>query len=80
LLLVLRDEEHALPFRNHVDRLFERNLVISFPFLAAGEIEPFHVQQEESPTGLPDPASRCSTSVFFVRRRFEDEVLERAYR
>src|SRR6266566_2256571 len=42
---VLRDEEYALAFWDHVDCLFERNLVVAFPLLAAGEIEPFHVQQ-----------------------------------
>jgi hypothetical protein len=79
VLLVLRHEEDALALRNHVDRLFERNLVVAFPLLSTGEVEPFHVQQEESPSSLPDPALPLLDERLLRKGDgLEDEVLERA--
>src|SRR2546422_2623700 len=76
---VLRDEEDALALWDHVDRLFERDLVVAFPLLAAGEIEPFHVQQEQSPSSLPDPALPLLDERLLRKcDGLEDEVLERA--
>src|SRR5712691_6611802 len=77
--LILRDEEHAPAFWDHVDRLFERDFVVAFPLLAAGEIEPFHVQQEESPSSLPHPPLPLFDERLLRKGDgLEDEVLERA--
>src|SRR5437879_5819900 len=79
MFLVLRDKEHPLALRNHIDRLLERNLVVAFPFLAAGKIEPFHVEEEDPSPSLPPP------SFAFLNERplcdghwLEEDVLEGA--
>src|SRR6266480_803745 len=79
VFLVLRFQEHTFPLVDHVDRLLERNLVVVFPFLTSREVEPFHVEEEEPPPGLPHP----SLPLFDERllrqgHGFEDGVLQGA--
>src|SRR5207245_1843631 len=79
VLFVLRDEEHPLAFRDHVDRLFERDLVVAFPFLSARQIEPFHVQEQQATSSLPDPSlSLLDERLLRKGEGLEDQVLERA--
>src|SRR3989441_4394298 len=56
MFLVLRHQEHPSTLRDDIDRLLERNLVVALPFLAAGKIEPFHIEEEGSSAGLPHPS------------------------
>src|SRR6266516_1162315 len=56
VLLVLRLQEYPPAFGDHIDRLLERNLVEPFPFLAARQIKPVGIEEEEAPSGLPHPS------------------------
>src|SRR2546428_492764 len=79
MFLVLRDKEHPLALRNHIDRLLERNLVVAFPFLAAGKIEPFHVEEEDPSPGLPHPSfALLDERLLCECHGLEDDVLEGA--
>src|SRR5713226_5816364 len=79
MFLVLREEEHPPALRNHIDCLLERNLVIPFPFLAAREIEPFHVEEQDSSPRLPHPSfSLLDERLLCEGHGFEYDVLEGA--
>src|SRR3989475_9461656 len=79
MLRVLRLQEDAFPFVEHVDRFLERDLVVAFPFLASGEVEPLHVQEEEPPPGLPHPSlPLLHERLLRQGHGFEDGVLEGA--
>src|SRR3989475_1665910 len=56
MFLVLCHEEHPPALRDDIDRFLERNLVVAFPLLATREVEPFHIEEEDSSAGLPHPS------------------------
>src|SRR5439155_26894215 len=79
VFLVLRFQEHAFALVDDVDRLLERDFVVAFPFLTAREVEPFHVEEEEPPPGLPHPSFPLfDERLLRERDRFEDGVLQGA--
>src|SRR5437899_1839670 len=79
MFFVFRDEEHPPTLRDHVDGLLERDLVVAFPFLAAWEVEPFHIEEEDPSPSLPHPSFSLFDERFFREgHRFEDDVLQRA--
>src|SRR5439155_13368276 len=56
MFLVLRHEEHPPALRDDIDRLIERNLGLAIPLLARREVEPLHIEEEDSSAGLPHPS------------------------
>src|SRR5207249_8961 len=79
MFLVLRHEEHPPALRDDIDRLLERNLVVALPFLATREVEPFHIQEEDSSAGLPHPSfALLDERPLCKGHGLEDDVLEGA--
>src|SRR5213080_1690772 len=79
MFLVLRHEEHPPALRDDIDRLLERNLVVAFPLLATREVEPFHIEEEDSSAGLPHPSfALLDERPLCKGHGLEDDVLEGA--
>src|SRR5205823_11113639 len=55
VLRVLRVKQDAFALVDHVGRLLERDFVVVLSFLPTRQVEPLHVEEQESPPGLPDP-------------------------
>src|SRR5437867_4996357 len=79
VLLVLRLQEYTPAFGDHIDRLLDGDLVEPLHFLAARQIKPVGIEEDEAPSGLRHPClPRVHERLLRHGHRLIDLVLELA--
>jgi hypothetical protein len=79
VLRVLRLKLDPLALMDHVNRLFEGDLVVMLALLAAREVHPRHVEEEEPSSRLPHPPlPRLDQGLLRKGDGLEDRVVQGA--